>query len=158
MTAVSPIVIKQTKLDNPARLTVFFTLPEQLAYFDGHFAERAVLPGFVQIHWITSWALEYLGCLCYPLHLKAVKFIQPLLPSLNYKAELELSDCRSTLTFVISAVASLKPRVSQSESPNSMLLSNGEDSNEGETKSETKTETKTVRELNVCCSGKIVCP
>ena len=37
------------------------TIPENLYYFQGHFAQAAILPGVTQIDWVMHYISEYFG-------------------------------------------------------------------------------------------------
>ena len=68
-------------------------IPEDLAYFAGHFDEVAVVPGVVQIQWAVHYAKLNLGLELLFSHMEAIKFKELLLPgqqlalSLNYDEE-----------------------------------------------------------------------
>lgn len=55
-------------------------IPEDLAYFDGHFDQIAIVPGVVQIQWAVHYARQYLSVELDFSHMEAVKFKELLLP------------------------------------------------------------------------------
>lgn len=55
-------------------------VPEELAYFKGHFDEIAVVPGVAQIQWAVHYARQCLGLELVFSHMEAVKFKELLLP------------------------------------------------------------------------------
>lgn len=61
-----------------ARLTL--RIPEDLAWFDGHFEGMPVVPGVVQIHWATRFATEVFGSAAFTGTLRRIKFRRLLLP------------------------------------------------------------------------------
>ena len=55
-------------------------IPEDLAYFRGHFDAVAVVPGVVQIQWAAHFARQRLGLDLAFSHMEAVKFKNLILP------------------------------------------------------------------------------
>lgn len=74
----------QTKPDG---VILRLSIPKNLAYFDGHFDEIAVVPGVVQIQWAVHYARQFLSLDLTFSHMEAVKFKELLLPG----QELQLS-------------------------------------------------------------------
>ncbi|MEX1200728.1 MAG: AMP-binding protein [Methylophaga sp.] len=74
-------------------ITLDCRLPEQLIYFDGHFAQQPILPGVVQVHWAAFYGRKYFPVQGKFKQLEALKFQLLLLPaqrvsiSLRYDAE-----------------------------------------------------------------------
>ncbi len=64
-------------------------IPEDLAYFAGHFDEISVVPGVTQIQWAVHYARQYLALNRIFSHMEVVKFKELLLP----EQRLELSLC-----------------------------------------------------------------
>lgn len=62
-------------------ITLNLYIPEDLAYFTGHFDEIAVVPGVVQIQWAVHYAKLNLGLKQAFSHMEAIKFKELLLPS-----------------------------------------------------------------------------
>ena len=108
-----PEIVNRTCAESSKSAAITFILPNQLPYFEGHFPTQAILPGFIQIHWIATWAVESFNCLCYPLQVRRAKFLNPLLPGETYQAILEISEIDSSLNFTIS----LADPVRQTEFP-----------------------------------------
>ena len=63
-------------------------IPENLAYFAGHFDEIPVVAGVVQIQWAVFYAQQYLGLSGSFTHMEVIKFKELLLP--NQQLELHL--------------------------------------------------------------------
>jgi len=55
-------------------------IPKDLAYFDGHFDQIAIVPGVAQIQWAVHFARLYLGLAQVFSHMESVKFKELLLP------------------------------------------------------------------------------
>lgn len=55
-------------------------IPEDLAYFPGHFPQVAVVPGVTQIHWALYFARRHWPALGRFSHMEAIKFKELLLP------------------------------------------------------------------------------
>ena len=64
-------------------------IPENLAYFAGHFEEIAVVAGVVQIQWAVFYAQQYLGLSGDFFQMEVIKFKELLLP--QQQLELRLS-------------------------------------------------------------------
>ncbi|MDD2738607.1 MAG: AMP-dependent synthetase [Methylomonas lenta] len=56
-------------------------IPENLAYFAGHFDEISVVPGVVQIQWAVHYARLNLPLTQAFRHMEAIKFKELLLPN-----------------------------------------------------------------------------
>lgn len=55
-------------------------IPDDLAYFDGHFDQIAIVPGVTQIQWAVHYARQCLGLEQVFSHMESVKFKELLLP------------------------------------------------------------------------------
>ena len=55
-------------------------IPEELAYFVGHFDAVSVVPGVAQIQWAVHYARQYLAVRRSFSHMEAIKFKELLLP------------------------------------------------------------------------------
>lgn len=69
-------------------LILSLRVPEDLAYFQGHFDAAAVVPGVVQVHWAAHFAKQRLGLERVFSHMEVVKFKELLLP--RQRLELDL--------------------------------------------------------------------
>lgn len=70
-------------------IVLVLRIPEELAYFTGHFDEIAVVPGVAQIQWAVYFARRHLGLDRSFSHMEVIKFKELLLPG----QRLELSLC-----------------------------------------------------------------
>jgi acyl-CoA synthetase (AMP-forming)/AMP-acid ligase II len=59
--------------------TLHAHIPADLIYFDGHFAEKPILPGIVQIHWAEAYGRQLLSVTGQFKRLEAIKF-QKVIP------------------------------------------------------------------------------
>lgn len=90
-TVLFPKILGETSHDYQTLLTL--QIPEELAYFKGHFDEIPVVPGVAQIQWAVHYARQYLGLNLVFSHMEVVKFKELLLPgqqlqlSLHYLAQ-----------------------------------------------------------------------
>lgn len=75
------------------RVILALRIPEELAYFKGHFDEVPVVCGVAQIQWAVHYARQYLGLNLGFSHMEVIKFKELLLPgqhlelSLHYLAQ-----------------------------------------------------------------------
>lgn len=88
---ITPRFIKQSMNDNEAIWTT--TIYEDCFYFEGHFADFPILPGFVTLEFVVKLAKESFGLdLAYATYLKNIKFtsfIRPLDTLVFYVQRLE---------------------------------------------------------------------
>ncbi len=75
-------------------------IPDELAYFEGHFDEIAVVPGVVQIHWAIHYARQYLGLNLKFSHMQAIKFKDLLLRGQRLELVLGFRNTDRRLEFV----------------------------------------------------------
>jgi 3-hydroxymyristoyl/3-hydroxydecanoyl-(acyl carrier protein) dehydratase len=73
-----PEVLGVQTTEDGAILTLL--IPNDLAYFDGHFDQIAIVPGVTQIQWAVHYARQYLGLTLVFSHMESVKFKELLLP------------------------------------------------------------------------------
>ncbi|BBL71847.1 hypothetical protein MoryE10_24530 [Methylogaea oryzae] len=74
-------------------------IPEDLAYFHGHFDEISVVPGVAQIQWAVGYARSYLGLDWVFSHMEAVKFKELMLPGQGLALRLRYLDGGRKLEF-----------------------------------------------------------
>jgi 3-hydroxymyristoyl/3-hydroxydecanoyl-(acyl carrier protein) dehydratase len=74
-------------------------IPEDLAYFPGHFPRIAVVPGVVQIHWAVHFAQQCLGITRRFQHMEVIKFKELLLPGQYVRLHLQFSAPANKLQF-----------------------------------------------------------
>lgn len=75
-------------------------IPEDLAYFAGHFPRVAVVPGVVQIHWAVHFARRHFPWLGVFQRMEAVKFKELLLPGQSPRLRLQGKPEKASLSFV----------------------------------------------------------
>lgn len=64
-----------------ASVSLTLAVPSSLDYFPGHFPNLPILPGVVQVDWVTRLAREHLGISCTGFSaLRTLKFSAPVLP------------------------------------------------------------------------------
>ena len=73
-------------------------LPASLHWFQGHFPDFALLPGVVQIHWVTVFAQRHLG-ISASAESAQVKFRRPIRPEESLTLRLTLERQRNRLSF-----------------------------------------------------------
>jgi len=74
-------------------------IPEDLAYFAGHFDEVSVVPGVAQIQWAVHYARQYLGLKGIFSHMEVVKFKELLLPGQRLNLSLCYQEAGCKLSF-----------------------------------------------------------
>jgi len=84
---------------NDTRVLLELTVPADLLYFDGHFADTPVLPGVVQIDWAIRYGRRHfaLGPVFRAMH--ALKFQQIIRPGTVVRLELLHDAAKGTLQF-----------------------------------------------------------
>lgn len=74
-----PNVLKQQQDNNIT--TLLLHVPENLAYFAGHFPNIAIVPGVVQLHWAVHFATTIVAINGKMTHGSRIKFSNIILPN-----------------------------------------------------------------------------
>lgn len=83
----------------PAAATLQLRVPADLRYFPGHFPQRPILPGVVQLAWAASLGQEHLGAGSEVLRLEGLKFSRVIQPEARLMLLLEWSAQQRRLAF-----------------------------------------------------------
>jgi 3-hydroxymyristoyl/3-hydroxydecanoyl-(acyl carrier protein) dehydratase len=94
---VAPILISERRGARSLERTL--RVPADLAFLEGHFPERPVVAGVVQIHWVMLAARELAGAALRAQALEGVRFRDMLLPGQVFQLELELAADGAALRF-----------------------------------------------------------
>lgn len=97
MTILFPEILDTTKIQDGIILAI--RIPQNLAYFIGHFDQISIVPGVVQIHWAVHYAQIYLGLNAVFSHMEAIKFKELLLSEQPIKLELRYQFDTQKLVF-----------------------------------------------------------
>ena len=81
------------------KLSATLFLPENLIYFDGHFEDKPILPGVVQIHWAIELAYKHLKIEGEFIGVDILKFKQIITPGYLVEIELVYDPIKGTLNF-----------------------------------------------------------
>ncbi len=92
-----PKIIQQENVDGV--LTMGCYISTDLLYFEGHFDERPVLPGIVQVHWAQSFGRQFLQVAGSFIRLEVIKFQQIISPDCNLSITLKYDSATMKLTF-----------------------------------------------------------
>jgi acyl-coenzyme A synthetase/AMP-(fatty) acid ligase/3-hydroxymyristoyl/3-hydroxydecanoyl-(acyl carrier protein) dehydratase len=95
----SPEIIKERKKDGEWFIVV--RIPENLVYFSGHFPERPVLPGVVQVSWVIELAAKKLGIVKDFREIESLKFRNILHPGMQVTISLSWNSDAGKLMFRI---------------------------------------------------------
>ncbi len=82
---VSPLELMTTR--EPERVEATCMVPATLRYLDGHFPDRPIVPGVVQLDWVMAYAAALLPSPLPSLRMESVKFQTPLLPHAVFNLE-----------------------------------------------------------------------
>ena len=74
-------------------------VPEELYFLQGHFPDRPVLPGVVQIHWAVELAKRSLGLVGAFKGIEALKFHRIIKPRTPLGLTLEIAESTGKLLF-----------------------------------------------------------
>lgn len=96
-TVLFPKILGEISHDSQVLLTLL--IPEELAYFKGHFDEISVVPGVVQIQWAEHYARQYLGLNLVFSHMEVIKFKELLLPGQQLQLSLRYQQQARKLEF-----------------------------------------------------------
>lgn len=83
----------------PARALLELTVPADLLYFDGHFAQAPVLPGVVQVDWAIHYGAIHVGPNGTFAGIQALKFQQMIRPGQPVRLELVRDTVKGQLQF-----------------------------------------------------------
>ncbi len=86
-------------IDTEATYQLNLRVPEDLLYFDGHFAQAPILPGVVQVHWAEHFARKLFALEGECQQLEAIKFQQVIRPGQRLTLELGYQPSRGKVTF-----------------------------------------------------------
>ncbi len=87
--AKQPIILYSQRTENG--YITHCRVPENLAYFDGHFPMHPIVPGVVQLDWVMTVARDVWGNASAPLRVEALKFKKFLLPRQEFVLSLKRS-------------------------------------------------------------------
>jgi 3-hydroxymyristoyl/3-hydroxydecanoyl-(acyl carrier protein) dehydratase len=97
MSRADPAIL-QERLDGD-ECALQLRIPDDLAYFPGHFPQAPVLPGAVQIAWALQFAASRLGTSLRCREMEALKFQRLLQPGDTVTLALRLDRARGKLHF-----------------------------------------------------------
>ena len=97
MTIIDPSVIRESVSGSKAE--VVFVVPDDLAYFDGHFPGAPIVPGVVQIKWAIEIARRCLSLAGAFAGMEVVKFYQIMGAGMEVTLVLEHSPDTGKLSF-----------------------------------------------------------
>jgi 3-hydroxymyristoyl/3-hydroxydecanoyl-(acyl carrier protein) dehydratase len=95
---VEPVIV-ETRLHAAAGAEVDLVVPPGLRYFRGHFPGAPVVPGVVQIQWAILLARKLLQAGGEFAGMKAVKFLEVMLPGTTATLKLDYSHANGELRF-----------------------------------------------------------
>ena len=91
------------KTQNTYAVNLGVMIPENLAYFDGHFPSTPIVPGIVQIHWVTTYARRYFDIPNSVKLMEAVKFHHLLFPGDILEIELKWKPNTRKLVYTLTS-------------------------------------------------------
>ncbi len=81
-------IIKNVDHDNN-KIILLLSFSEQAQYFQGHFPEIAILPGFVQIHFVMFFASKYWPITSHITNIKKLRFTKIIQPESDVSLMIE---------------------------------------------------------------------
>jgi acyl-coenzyme A synthetase/AMP-(fatty) acid ligase len=97
----APLLHGETR--GPLSLVRELSVPEDLAFLEGHFEGFPVVPGVAQLGWVVEAAAAALGAAPRIAAVENLKFKEVLLPGQRFRLELEWSEARDLLRFHLAA-------------------------------------------------------
>jgi acyl-coenzyme A synthetase/AMP-(fatty) acid ligase len=94
---LEPIVESEICDDDSLRQSCI--VPDDLAFFSGHFDSFPVVPGVAQLRWVLAAAQTLLGACPRVRAIEALKFRQPLRPGARFELELRADGDRNCIRF-----------------------------------------------------------
>lgn len=81
------------------QVTLSLKIPENLAYFKGHFKDMPIVPGVVQIHWVAQYANKFFGLNAKIKKGLQIKFVDLMRPLDTPSLQLELVPEKSQIIY-----------------------------------------------------------
>jgi 3-hydroxymyristoyl/3-hydroxydecanoyl-(acyl carrier protein) dehydratase len=97
MKSVDPEIISESIA--PPRADLEISVPAELFYLQGHFPQRPVLPGVVQVHWAIQLGRRHLHLKPAFAAIEALKFHRIIEPQIPLKLVLEYVETTGKLHF-----------------------------------------------------------
>jgi 3-hydroxymyristoyl/3-hydroxydecanoyl-(acyl carrier protein) dehydratase len=97
MKIVDPEIVRESI--EPLKADFEISVPQDLFYLQGHFPERPVLPGVVQIHWAIQLAKQHLNLKPLFAGMEVLKFHRIIEPLTPLRLTLEKSEETQKLQF-----------------------------------------------------------
>lgn len=94
-----PQILQHTKSDTEAAWRLFVS--KDLPFFNGHFAEQAVLPGVTQLDWVIKMGCASFGYEVDVVSLEVLKFQQLILPDTEVSLSITHNTDKQKLMFKI---------------------------------------------------------
>lgn len=82
-------------------LELDLSVPAQCPWFDGHFPDRPILPGVVQVGWAAHFAGQLAGHTEPPTQVERMKFRRPVLPGARLTLRLGLVDTKVRYEYLL---------------------------------------------------------
>jgi len=101
MNVVDPEIVSKSVA--PPHAEFDLNVPADLFYLQGHFPQRPVLPGVVQVHWAIQLAKLHLGLKSSFTALEALKFHRIITPQVPLRLAVELVEATGNLRFSYSS-------------------------------------------------------
>jgi 3-hydroxymyristoyl/3-hydroxydecanoyl-(acyl carrier protein) dehydratase len=92
-----PKFISSKRIDDT--LTLSLHIVQDIYWFNGHFPDKAVLPGVAQVHWAAEIAKLLVGKLARFKSARNVKFKKMILPNEKVELVLVLNTIKNTVVF-----------------------------------------------------------
>lgn len=97
MASTAPEIISIAQDAQQVRIEIL--IPRNLAWFEGHFPDCAILPGVIQTHWAIEFGRKYCAIAGQFQALSNVKFMRIIAPGMHLTLELKFDAAANALHF-----------------------------------------------------------
>lgn len=102
MKSISSLNIIEKQLENDS-LSIRAVVPEDLWCFPNHFPDHPIVPGYLQLVWLSDILKSAFPEATNPKNIDKIKYLAPLQPGQEFFLQAKWERAKRTLSFVITS-------------------------------------------------------